>query len=89
MEFLAAERERPAVGRSVLPILFALLGAAFAAPAAATPRLANSSGWVVRQKVNTTTWAQVSSGEELAKGDRIRTGSGASATITFDDDSRI
>ena len=89
MEFLAAERERPAVGRSVLPILFVLLGTAFAAPAAATPKVAASSGWVVRQKENATAWDKISEGDALAKGDRIRTGSGARATITFDDDSRI
>lgn len=66
-----------------------ILGAAFAAPAAATPKVANTSGWVVRQKADTTSWAKVSEGDALAKGDRIRTGADARATITFDDDSRI
>ena len=89
MEFLAAERERPAIGRRVLPILFALIGAAFAVPASATPRVANASGWVVRQKAEASTWAKVSEGDELAKGDRVRTGADSKATITFDDDSRI
>ena len=88
MEFLAAERERP-TGRLVLPILFLFLGAAFAAPAAATPKVANASGWVVRQKPGETTWLKLSEGDVLAKGDRIRTGADSRATLTFDDDSRV
>jgi hypothetical protein len=83
MEFLAAERERPAVGLSVLPILFVLLGTALAVPAEATPKVAASSGWVVRQKENATTWDKVSEGDALAKGDRIRTGADAHAAFDF------
>lgn len=89
MEFLAAERERPAAGPRVLPLLLAFLGTAWALPATAAPRLAATNGWVVRQRENSTSWDKVSEGDALAKGDRIRTGAGAKATITFDDDSRV
>src|SRR4051812_41457139 len=89
MEFLAAEREIPAVGRSVLPILLALLGTAWAVPASASPHLAAATGWVVRQKESSSAWDKISEGDALAKGDRVRTGADARATITFDDDSRI
>src|SRR3569832_1149719 len=89
MEFLAAERERPARGPRVLPMILALMGAAWAVPASAAPRLAAMNGWVVRQKENSSSWDKVSEGDALSKGDRIRTGADAKATITFDDDSRV
>jgi len=51
--------------------------------------ISSSEGKVLFLKSGSYTWAQVSSGQVLAPGDQLKTASGARATVTFDDASRV
>lgn len=60
----------------------------YAAPAGATS-ITEADGKVLFLKSGSYTWAQVSRGQVLAAGDQLKTASGARATVTFDDASRV
>jgi hypothetical protein len=66
---------------------WAFLGVASAVQAA--PALSALSGNVFIMKAGTRVWKPVGAGHALAAGDQVRTVAGASATIAFDDGSRI
>jgi hypothetical protein len=65
------------------------LGASFCADGAQAVWISAAQGKVLYLKSGAYTWAQVSSGQVLAPGDHLKTVAGASATVTFDDASRV
>lgn len=83
-------RAEPRNSRTRVAAVCALiLAAAFhSAPAGATS-ITETDGKVLFLKAGSYTWAQVSTGQILAPGDQLKTASGARATVTFDDASRV
>jgi hypothetical protein len=51
--------------------------------------ITSAEGKVLFLKSGSYTWAQISTGQVLAPGDQLKTATGARATVTFDDASRI
>ncbi len=51
--------------------------------------ITRTEGKVLFLKAGSYTWAQVSSGQVLGTGDQLKTATGARATVTFDDGSRV
>ncbi|MCM2303378.1 MAG: FecR family protein [Elusimicrobia bacterium] len=87
-EFQSAEprnsrtRIRAAVAALILAVSFhALLAQAVS--------ITSADGKVLFLKSGSYTWAQVSTGHALAAGDQLKTATGARATVTFDDGSRV
>ena len=66
-----------------------LLAACFRAVCAHAVAISSTEGKVLFLKSGSYTWAQVSTGQVLAPGDQLKTTSGARATVTFDDASRV
>ncbi|MEK7232693.1 MAG: FecR family protein [Elusimicrobiota bacterium] len=66
-----------------------LLAAVFRAVCAQAVAISSAEGKVLFLKSGAYTWAQISSGQVLAPGDQIKTTTGARATVTFDDASRV
>ncbi|MCR4294604.1 MAG: FecR family protein, partial [Elusimicrobia bacterium] len=66
-----------------------ILAAVFHAAAAEATSITEADGKVLFLKSGSYTWAQVSRGQVLAAGDQLKTASGARATVTFDDASRV
>lgn len=66
----------------------AALAAGLASPAAAVV-LTSTEGKVLYLKAGSYTWAQVSRGQVLAPGDQLKTATGASATVGFDDGTTV
>jgi hypothetical protein len=65
------------------------LAVAFHASGAQAVSISAAEGKVLFLKSGSYTWAQISSGQILAPGDQLKTASGASATVSFDDGSRV
>ncbi len=71
-------------------IFAVFLGALGAVPAAAAPKITAYQGIVQVRAAGTSGWALIrEAATPLAPGDTVRTGTRASATLTFDDRSRI
>jgi len=66
-----------------------LLAAAFHATSAGAVSISAAVGKVLFLKSGSYTWAQISTGQILAPGDQLKTATGASATVSFDDGSRV
>ena len=73
--------------RAVAAALF--LAFAFRALPAEAVAISSTEGKVLYLKSGSYTWAQVSSGQLLGPGDQLKTATGARATVTFDDASRV
>ena len=87
-EFPRAEPRNSRTGtRAALAAL--ILAVVFCAPPAQAVSITSSEGKVLFLKSGSYTWAQVSRGQILAPGDQLKTASGARATVTFDDSSRV
>ncbi|UPT75041.1 MAG: FecR family protein [Elusimicrobiota bacterium] len=68
----------------------AFLFLVFLAPAVAgATSISATEGKVLFLKSGSYTWAQVSSGQVLTQGDQLKTATGARASVTFDDGSRV
>lgn len=66
----------------------AALAAGLSSPAAAVV-LTSTEGKVLYLKAGSYTWAQVSRGQVLSPGDQLKTATGASATVGFDDGTTV
>lgn len=69
--------------------LAALLAVCFRAVSAQAVAITYADGKVLYLRSGSYTWAQVSSGQVLSPGDQLKTATGARATVTFDDASRV
>lgn len=81
-----AERGHPR--RFARALWAAVLSVCWAVPAAAVV-LTSTEGKVLFLKNGAYTWAQVSRGQVLAPGDQLKTASGASAVVGFDDGTTV
>ena len=87
-EFRMSElRNSRALARAAFAAAFA--AHAFAAVSAQAVSISSADGKVLFLKAGSYTWAQVSSGQVLTPGDQLKTATGARATVTFDDASRV
>lgn len=88
VEFRRAEprNSRTWTGAAVAAVLVAVF---FRAADAGAVAITAADGKVLFLKSGSYTWAQVSAGQILAPGDELKTASGARATVTFDDGSRV
>jgi hypothetical protein len=66
-----------------------VLASVFSAATAQAVAITRTEGRVLFLKAGSYTWAQVSSGQVLGTGDQLKTATGARATVTFDDGSRV
>ena len=88
VEFRRAETRNSRSGtRAAIAAVF--LAVSLRAVCAQAVSITSTEGKVLFLKAGSYTWAQVSSGQVLAPGDQLKTASGARATVTFDDASRI
>ena len=90
---MSAEFRRPETrnSRSRTRAAFAavLLAVLFHGVRAHAVSITVTDGKVLFLKAGSYTWAQISKGQTLAPGDQLKTASGARATVTFDDASRV
>lgn len=87
-EFRRAETRNSRTGtRAAIAALF--LAVAFRAVCAQAVAVSAAEGKVLFLKSGSYTWAEISSGQVLAPGDQLKTATGARATVTFDDASRV
>jgi len=87
-EFRSAETRNSRTGiRAAIAAIF--LAAAFRAVSAEAVSIGAAEGKVLYLHAGSYTWAQVSTGQVLSPGDQLKTASGARATVTFDDGSRV
>ena len=88
VEFRSAEARNSRTRiRAAIAALF--LAVAFRAVAAQAVAISSAEGKVLYLKSGSYTWAQVSTGQVLTPGDQLKTATGARATVTFDDASRV
>jgi len=84
-----AERRNPRHARAVF-FSAVLAGLILACPLAAlATAITDTDGKVLFLKRGAYTWAQVVRGQVLGAGDQLKTATGARATVTFDDASRV
>ena len=87
-EFRRAETRNSRTGtRAAIAAVF--LSVFFRAVCAQAVSITAAEGKVLFLNAGSYTWAQVSAGQVLVPGDQLRTASGARATVTFDDASRV
>ncbi|MDD5302395.1 MAG: FecR family protein [Elusimicrobia bacterium] len=87
-EFRRTETRNSRTGtRAAIAALF--LAVVFRAVGAQAVAISSAEGKVLFLKSGSYTWNQVSTGQVLAPGDQLKTGTGSRATVTFDDASRV
>jgi hypothetical protein len=87
-EFRRAEARNSTTGARAA-VAAVLLAVAFRAVCAQAVSISAAEGKVLFLKSGSYTWAQISSGQVLTPGDQLKTATGARATVTFDDGSRV
>jgi hypothetical protein len=87
-EFRRAETRNSRTGTRAA-VAAVLLAVAFRATFAQAVSISAAEGKVLFLRSGSYTWAQISSGQILAPGDQLKTATGARATVSFDDGSRV